>query len=75
MKKNLILPLIALAGIFASCDDTTDEVGSTLTSPTDRLTVDYGTFDISSEPVKLDNVISRSSIGSSSIIPPTGYSV
>ena len=63
VKKNLILPLIALAGIFASCDDTTDEVGSTLTSPTDRLTVDYGTFDISSETVKLDNVISRSSIG------------
>ena len=63
MKKNLILPLIALAGIFASCDDTTDEVGSTLTSPTDRLIVDYGTFNISSETVKLDNVISRSSIG------------
>ena len=63
MKKNLILPLIALAGIFASCDDTTDEVGSSLTSPTDRLIVDYGTFNISSETVKLDNVISRSSIG------------
>ena len=63
MKKNLIFPLIALASIFASCDDTTDEVGSSLTSPSDRLSVDYGVFNISSETVKLDNIISRSSIG------------
>lgn len=63
MKKNLIFPLIALAGIFASCDDNTDEVGFSLASPTDRLSVDYGTFDISSETVKLDNIISRSSTG------------
>ena len=63
MKKNLILPLIALTGIFASCDDTTDEVGFSLTGTTDRLTVDYGTFGVSSETVKLDNVISRSSTG------------
>lgn len=63
MKKNLILPLIALTGFFASCDDNTDEVGFSLTSPTDRLTVGYGTFDINSETVKLDNIISRSSTG------------
>ena len=63
MKKNLILPLIALTGFFASCDDNTDEVGFSLTSPTDRLTVGYGTFYINSETVKLDNIISRSSTG------------
>ncbi len=63
MKKNLILPLIALTGILASCDDSTDEMGYSLISPTDRLTVDYGTFHISSETVKLDNVISRTSTG------------
>ena len=55
VKKNLILPLIALTGFFASCDDNTDEVGFSLTSPTDRLTVGYGTFYINSETVKLDN--------------------
>lgn len=63
MKKNLILPLIALAGIFASCDDNTDELGYSLTNPTDRMVIDYGTFSVSSETVKLDNIISRSSIG------------
>ena len=63
MKKNLILPLIALAGFFASCDDNTDELGYSLTNPTDRMVIDYGTFSVKSETVKLDNIISRSSIG------------
>ena len=63
MKKNLILPLIALAGFFASCDDNTDELGYSLTNPTDRMAIDYGTFNVNSETVKLDNIISRSSTG------------
>ena len=63
MKKNLILPLIALASLFASCDDNTDELGYSLTNPTDRMVIDYGTFNVKSETVKLDNIISRSSTG------------
>ena len=63
MKKNLILPLIALAGLFASCDDNTDELGYSLTNPTDRMAIAYGTFNVNSETVKLDNIISRSSTG------------
>lgn len=63
MKKNLIFPLIALASLFASCDDNTDELGYSLTNPTDRMVIDYGTFNVNSETVKLDNIISRSSIG------------
>lgn len=63
MKKNLILPLIALAGIFASCDDNTDELGYSITNPTDRMAIDYGTFSVKSETVKLDNIISRTSTG------------
>ena len=63
MKKNLILPLIALAGLFASCDDNTDELGYSITNPTDRMAIDYGTFNVKSETVKLDNIISRSSTG------------
>ena len=63
MKKNLIFPLIALASLFASCDDNTDELGYSLTNPTDRMVIDYGTFNVKSETVKLDNIISRSSTG------------
>ena len=63
MKKNLIFPLIALASLFVSCDDNTDELGYSLTNPTDRMVIDYGTFSVSSETVKLDNIISRSSTG------------
>ena len=63
MKKNLILPLIALAGFFASCDDNTDELGYSLTNPTDIMVIDHGTFSVNSETVRLDNIISRSSIG------------
>ena len=63
MKKNLILPLIALAGLCASCDDNTDELGYSITNPTDRMAIDYGTFNVKSETVKLDNIISRSSTG------------
>ncbi len=63
MKKNLIFPLIALASIFASCDDNTDELGYSITNPTDRMVIDYGTFNVNSETVKLDNIISRSSTG------------
>lgn len=63
MKKYIILPLIAATGLLASCDETTDYVGFSLTEPTDRLDVDYGTFNVSSETVKLENVVSRSTMG------------
>ena len=63
MKKNLIFPLIALASLFVSCDDNTDELGYSLTNPTDRMAIAYGTFNVNSETVKLDNIISRSSTG------------
>ncbi len=63
MKKNLIFPLIALASLFVSCDDNTDELGYSLTNPTDRMAIAYGTFNVNSETVKLGNIISRSSTG------------
>lgn len=63
MKKYIILPLIAAVGLLTSCDETTDAVGFSLTEPTDRLDVDYGTFNVSSETVKLENIVSRSTIG------------
>lgn len=63
MKKYIIFPLIAAAGLFASCDNTTENVGFSLTDPSDRLNVDYGTFNVSSETIKLENIVSRSTMG------------
>lgn len=49
--------------IFTACDDTTGGLGYSITDTSDNLTVVADTFSVSSETVRLDKVISRSTMG------------
>lgn len=62
-KKKFIIPLLALSFMYVSCDDTTDGVGSSLTDINDNISVTAKVFDIASETVLIDSVISRSGTG------------
>ena len=61
--KRLFLPLLALSVILASCDDTTEGVGSSISDINDNISVSAKVFDIASETVIIDSVISRSGTG------------
>ena len=57
---------ILLSGLaLASCSDSTDEIGSSLNSQTDAVNVETASYDVSSESVLADSVLSRNT-GSSS---------
>lgn len=59
MKAKQII-LVALAAMaLASCDDTTDTIGSSLTPPADRLTVAADTFQVTSRTILADSIIAR----------------
>lgn len=61
--KRYIFPLIASMSILASCDDTTDGLGTSLTDASDVLDVTTSTFFATSESFTVDSVLSRSSVG------------
>ncbi len=61
--KKILLPLLALPFISISCDDTTESIGSSLTDINDNINVSAKVFDIASETVLVDSVISRSNTG------------
>lgn len=55
---------ILLSGLaFASCSDSTDEIGSSLNSQTDAVNVETASYDVSSESVLADSVLSRNTTG------------
>lgn len=58
------LASIALASFFfISCDDTTDNIGSSLTDNVDKLHVTTDTFTVSTRSIVADSVLSRSATG------------
>lgn len=61
--KRLLFPLLILVAVFTSCDDTTDGLGATLIDISDNIDVTSATFNVKSESVIMDSVLSRSSIG------------
>lgn len=63
MKKYIILSLLAVAGFFTSCDDTTDGLGFSLTDTSDKMVISADTFSVGSQTIQLDNIVSRSSLG------------
>lgn len=61
MMRKLIMVAIALATVaILSCTETTDRMGDSLTSPVDKFTVTTDTFDVSTQSIKVDSVLSRS---------------
>lgn len=60
MKTKLIalLSFVSLL-LFTACDETTDMIGSSLTTPADRLDVKTDTFNVYSRTMMIDSVLSR----------------
>lgn len=63
MRKLLTLSMVLMALVLASCDETTDIIGSSLTDNKDRLTVTTDTFAVASRTVKADSVLARNITG------------
>lgn len=63
MKRNSLIALLFGLICLTACDTTTDGIGSSLTDDLDRLTVETDTFVVTSQTVKAENVIGRSTIG------------
>ncbi len=59
MRKWTMAVVAILAIAITSCSDSTDRLGSTLTSPTDKFLVTTDTFDVSTRSIKADSVLSR----------------
>lgn len=63
LMKKFLLPLFTALIVLASCDDTTDGVGASLTDLGNRISVTASAFDISTESVIAESVIARTSTG------------
>lgn len=63
MKLHFIASLVLAASIFAACDDTTNDIGSSLTPESDYLSISTDTFEITSQSLVADSVLSKNSTG------------
>ena len=64
--KIRILAAVLLASLMfaASCDDTTDSIGSSLTAEEDKVLIKTDSFDVATRTIIADSVLSKSVIGS-----------
>ena len=63
--KTIIYTVIAIISCItiASCDDTTDSIGNSLTDNMDKLKVTTDTFNVATRSIVADSVLSRSTTG------------
>jgi predicted small secreted protein len=59
MKLKLFASLVLATLALASCDNTTDTLGFTITDIADNLTISTDTFTVTTRSIKADSVISR----------------
>lgn len=63
MKYKFYAILTLVVALLASCDDNTDNIGSSLIHDMDKLDVVTDTFQLSSRSIVADSVLSRNTIG------------
>ena len=63
MNVRHLAATVLLALTISSCDDTTDTIGSSLTSTMDLLRVETDSFEVSTRSIVSDSVFSRSTTG------------
>lgn len=63
MKYRISLALMAAVMSLCACDDTTDNLGSSISDIRDLVAIDTAVFDVQSKSIFADSVLSRSSIG------------
>ena len=61
MKLQLLGGLLIAILAFSSCDDTTNDIGSSLTNNIDKLEITTDTFTISTRSISADSVLARNS--------------
>jgi len=59
MRKWIMAVAAILAVAITSCSESTDRLGSSLTSPADKFNVTTDTFNVSTRSIKADSVLSR----------------
>lgn len=63
MRKKLFAIVTIAAFVFTSCDDTTNNLGSTLISDMDNLEISTQNFLVSTQSIAANTILSRSTIG------------
>ena len=64
MRLRFILGILASATfMLASCDDTTEHIGSSLIDDMDKLKIETDTFSVTSRTIIADSVLSRNTTG------------
>lgn len=63
MKYKLFSGIVLASLMFAACDDTTDNIGTSLTDVTDGVITSTSTFNVESSSLVADSVLSRSMTG------------
>ncbi len=63
MKLVKLTVFIIAALMMAACDDTTDNIGSSITNRVDNLIISNATFDVVTRSIVADSVLSRNNTG------------
>lgn len=63
MKLKLFAGLLMAASLVVSCDDNTDEIGTSLINNVDKLEISTDTFTVTTRSIIADSVLSRNTIG------------
>ena len=63
MKYKFLMFLVSAAALFASCDDTTNDIGTSLLHDMDNLAVMTDSFIVTSRSIAADSVYSRTTTG------------
>lgn len=63
MKLLRLTVFIIAAIMMAACDDTTDNIGSSITNKVDNLTISDATYDVITRSIVADSVLSRNNTG------------
>lgn len=63
MKLSYLSSLAVALLLFVSCDDSTDEIGTSLINKMDNIEVSTDTFTVTSRSIIADSVLSRNTIG------------
>lgn len=63
MKYKFLMFLVSAAALFTSCDDTTNDIGTSLLHDMDNLSVTTDSFIVASRSIAADSVYSRSTTG------------
>ena len=63
MKVKTIAAVATAALFLAACDDNTEGIGFSLTSPADQISISTDTFEVTTQSIITDSVYSRNTIG------------